>query len=120
MLALNLLQLSAKHGFNGSLMRLLRQPLSVCTIQNADFHHSLLVQLQTIVLHHGRALSVPSPACRLIFAGKQMSDEKAAKDFNIEGGSVLHLVRASQSWRACCHINSFGSESGASNSCFLS
>lgn len=32
------------------------------------------------------------PDCRLIFAGKQMNDEKAAKDYNIEGGSVLHLV----------------------------
>jgi ubiquitin-like protein Nedd8 len=31
--------------------------------------------------------------CRLIFAGKQMNDEKAARDYNIEGGSVLHLVR---------------------------
>jgi hypothetical protein len=30
---------------------------------------------------------------RLIFAGKQMNDEKTAKDYNIEGGSVLHLVR---------------------------
>lgn len=30
--------------------------------------------------------------CRLIFAGKQMFDEKPAKDYNIEGGSVLHLV----------------------------
>ncbi len=32
---------------------------------------------------------------RLIFAGKQMNDDKVAKDYNIEGGSVLHLVRAS-------------------------
>lgn len=31
---------------------------------------------------------------RLIFAGKQMNDEKTAKDYNIEGGSVLHLVLA--------------------------
>lgn len=30
---------------------------------------------------------------RLIFAGKQMNDDKTAKDYNIEGGSVLHLVR---------------------------
>ena len=30
--------------------------------------------------------------CRLIFAGKQMNDDKLAKDYNIEGGSVLHLV----------------------------
>jgi ubiquitin-like protein Nedd8 len=30
----------------------------------------------------------------LIFGGKQMSDEKSAKDYNIEGGSVLHLVLA--------------------------
>ena len=29
---------------------------------------------------------------RLIFAGKQMNDDKTAKDYNIEGGSVLHLV----------------------------
>ena len=35
--------------------------------------------------------------CRLIFAGKQMLDEKTAKDFNIEGGSVLHLVKSSDS-----------------------
>lgn len=30
--------------------------------------------------------------CSLIFAGKQMNDDKQAKDYNIEGGSVLHLV----------------------------
>lgn len=30
--------------------------------------------------------------CRLIFAGKQMNDTQLAKDYNIEGGSVLHLV----------------------------
>ena len=29
---------------------------------------------------------------RLIFAGKQMNDDKMARDYNIEGGSVLHLV----------------------------
>lgn len=44
---------------------------------------------------------------RLIFAGKQMNDDKAAKDYNIEGGSVLHLVRrqgvgASRAWQAAC------------------
>ncbi|PNH00035.1 Ubiquitin-NEDD8-like protein RUB2, partial [Tetrabaena socialis] len=33
-------------------------------------------------------------ARRLIFAGKQMNDDKQAKDYNIEGGSVLHLVLA--------------------------
>ena len=33
------------------------------------------------------------PLRRLIFAGKQMNDDKVAKDYNIEGGSVLHLVR---------------------------
>ena len=32
--------------------------------------------------------------CRLIFAGKQMNDDKMAKDYHIEGGSVLHLVGA--------------------------
>jgi ubiquitin-like protein Nedd8 len=30
----------------------------------------------------------------LIFSGKQMNDDKSAQDYNIEGGSVLHLVLA--------------------------
>ena len=34
------------------------------------------------------------PMRRLIFAGKAMNDDKMAKDYNIEGGSVLHLVLA--------------------------
>lgn len=40
--------------------------------------------------------SRPSPLLlrRLIFGGKQMNDDKIAKDYNIEGGSVLHLVLA--------------------------
>lgn len=32
--------------------------------------------------------------CRLIYAGKQLADDKTAKDYAIEGGSVLHLVLA--------------------------
>lgn len=35
---------------------------------------------------------------RLIFAGKQMNDDKTAREYNIEGGSVLHLVRGPGSW----------------------
>lgn len=35
-----------------------------------------------------------SNLCRLIYAGKQLGDDKTAKDYNIEGGSVLHLVLA--------------------------
>ncbi|GJT75774.1 ubiquitin-NEDD8-like protein RUB2 [Tanacetum coccineum] len=31
---------------------------------------------------------------RLIYAGKQLADDKTAKEYNIEGGSVLHLVLA--------------------------
>ncbi|KAK1304445.1 Ubiquitin-NEDD8-like protein RUB1 [Acorus calamus] len=33
-------------------------------------------------------------ASRLIYAGKQLADDKTAKEYNIEGGSVLHLVLA--------------------------
>ena len=42
-----------------------------------------------------RALPIPLPfplVQRLIFAGKQMNDDKTAREYNIEGGSVLHLV----------------------------
>lgn len=34
----------------------------------------------------------PCRLLRLIFSGKQMADNKTAKDYNVEGGSVLHLV----------------------------
>ncbi|UZJ55455.1 hypothetical protein CBS101457_004775 [Exobasidium rhododendri] len=37
---------------------------------------------------------IPPSQQRLIFGGKQMHDEKFAKDFGVEGGSVLHLVLA--------------------------
>ena len=37
---------------------------------------------------------IPPAQQRLIFGGKQMSDEKTAAEYNIEGGSVLHLVLA--------------------------
>lgn len=48
------------------------------------------------------ARRVPPPPVRsLIFAGKAMNDDKMAKDYNIEGGSVLHLVLALRGGAAC-------------------
>ena len=37
---------------------------------------------------------VPPLQQRLIFSGKQMSDEKTATDYKIQAGSVIHLVLA--------------------------
>ncbi|KAI0265052.1 ubiquitin-related domain-containing protein, partial [Gloeopeniophorella convolvens] len=37
---------------------------------------------------------VPPPQQRLIFGGRQMADEKTAREFNITPGAVLHLVLA--------------------------
>jgi len=37
---------------------------------------------------------VPPPQQRLIFSGRQMADDKEAREFNIVAGSTLHLVLA--------------------------
>jgi len=37
---------------------------------------------------------VPPPQQRLIFGGRQLNDDKDAKELNITAGSVLHLVLA--------------------------
>ncbi|KAH3764929.1 NEDD8 protein [Pelomyxa schiedti] len=37
---------------------------------------------------------IPPVQQRLIFGGKQMADEKTAREYNVEAGSVLHLVLA--------------------------
>ena len=55
--------------------------------------HARLISAHPRV-HLLSACSNPSPPRRLIFAGKQMNDDKTAKEYNIEGGSVLHLVLA--------------------------
>ena len=58
-------------------------------------------QAQVIVLHKRMTKErveekegIPPPQQRLIFGGKQMADDKKASEYNIEGGSVLHLVLA--------------------------
>ncbi|KAH8833202.1 ubiquitin-related domain-containing protein [Flagelloscypha sp. PMI_526] len=37
---------------------------------------------------------VPPQQQRLIFGGRQMNDDKTAKEYNVVAGSVLHLVLA--------------------------
>jgi ubiquitin-like protein Nedd8 len=34
---------------------------------------------------------IPPAQQRLIFGGKQMHDDKTAREFGVEGGSVLHV-----------------------------
>jgi ubiquitin-like protein Nedd8 len=38
---------------------------------------------------------------RLIFGGRQLADDRAANEYNIEGGSVLHLVIALRGGSIC-------------------
>ena len=37
---------------------------------------------------------IPPPQQRLIFAGKQMNDDRTAADYKVTGGSVIHLAQA--------------------------
>lgn len=45
---------------------------------------------------------IPPIQQRLIFEGKQMADEKLAKDYKIEAGVVLHLVLALRGGTISC------------------
>ncbi|ERM99023.1 hypothetical protein AMTR_s00101p00053450 [Amborella trichopoda] len=47
---------------------------------------------------------IPPVQQRLIYGGKQMNDDKTAKEYNIEGGSVLHLVLALRGGRGRKYI----------------
>ncbi|GJZ34673.1 ubiquitin-NEDD8-like protein RUB2 [Tanacetum coccineum] len=55
----------------------------------------------TLLVVHYNVVKCDDPVdgtfCQLIYAGKQLADDKTAKEYNIEGGSVLHLVLASLS-----------------------
>jgi ubiquitin-like protein Nedd8 len=64
-------------------------PLPRCfSLRNA--HPPLKTTHQT----HQNPKGIPPAQQRLIFSGKQLADDQEAKKFNIESGSVLHLVLA--------------------------
>jgi len=44
---------------------------------------------------------IPPAQQRLIYGGKQMSDEKPASEYSLEGGSVIHLVLALRGGKVC-------------------
>ncbi|KAK9893747.1 hypothetical protein P389DRAFT_108029 [Cystobasidium minutum MCA 4210] len=50
--------------------------------------------IQRIKEHVEEKEGIPPAQQRLIFAGKQMSDDKTATDYALEGGATLHLVLA--------------------------
>ena len=62
--------------------------LAPCLVLQHAFDQSDTIAEAACCLRNLRLMD----CCRLIFAGKQMHDDKSAKEYNIEGGSVLHLV----------------------------
>merc|ERR1712080_2981 len=56
------------------------------------------IEADSAIMHVKRKVEeiegIPPEQQRLVFAGKQIADNMAAKDYNIEAGATLHLVLA--------------------------
>ena len=44
------------------------------------------------------SVGVEVPMIRLIFSGRQMNDEQKIKDYNVDAGSVIHMVLQLRGW----------------------
>ena len=84
------LQLRLKWGLRGGTMIKVR----TLTGKEIEIDIDLTDTMQRVKERVEEKEGIPPVQQRLIFAGKQMNDDKTAKDYNIEGGSVLHLVLA--------------------------
>ncbi|KAF5749247.1 hypothetical protein HS088_TW04G01212 [Tripterygium wilfordii] len=61
-------------------------------VESSDTVDNVKAKIQS--LHELEELCFRNCGLGLIYAGKQLADDKTARDYNIEGGSVLHLVLA--------------------------
>ncbi|XP_051197138.1 ubiquitin-like [Lolium perenne] len=76
-------------------MKTLTRKMVMLEVENSDTIDNMKAKIQVILLLSPLTCFFKNTIRpMLIYAGKQLADNKTAKDYNIESGSVLHLVLA--------------------------